>query len=738
MRLRDRFSRTVFVASLALSAAAGVRAQTPTPPAPGPEATSADLDARAPGAAVPGPGAKRALLIGINNYKAVPHLMGSLNDVAAMRQILITRWGFPQENIRTLTDQQATRAAILAAMRDIVRESGPGDTVLVHYSGHGSQVQDLNGDEEDGLDETLVPWDGRTPGVPDIVDDELDTIFARMRARSVLIVLDSCHSGTATRGVDFRTRGIPQDTRIDLYKEEATSTRAIVPRVQAHFLVMSAVAADQEALDGPIDSEYHGIFTYALSRSLSTSPPGASPREVFDRVGQEMKRLQTQFGRTAMPEPQLEGPPAQLDTPLLAGTAGGNSSAPGAVAPRLGWITVQPGAAGQVTLTQGVLLGAAKGSTWAIYPPGETAFAPGRALSVATVTDSVGLDARASLQPANVRVEPGSRAVALMPASVSQRVPVRIGDVPEAQRLQIMAVLARTITNVDIVGPGKPARFLIDVRDGMLRLLTADGLQVLGMFDSHTDQWADAVARVISRSSGASELLALDNPSSQIRLSAQIVGAGTPGAGVPVRGAGGPGASSTRDIVVVADTQPAQLHIRHPNEPRTAQNSLQIALSVSTEAYVTIVDIDSQGNANLLFPNNYARGDFWPEGRVMRNQALMIPDSLAPGGRAGFFWDYGPPAGSDTIRIFASTDIQTARLIRDRVRTLQSAPTGSRGLGSPQVAEGLDGLRRELTGLATRGVMTVQDTAPGPAAAEQATNAIADWAATSLTVSIAE
>jgi hypothetical protein len=335
-----------------------------------------------------------------------------------------------------------------------------------------------------------------------------------------------------------------------------------------------------------------------------------------------------------------------------------------------------------------------------------------------------------------VRVESGSRAVALMPAAASQRVPVRIGDVPEAQRLQIMAVIARTITNVDIVGPGQPARFLIDVRDGNLRLLTADGLQILGTFDSHTDQWADAVARVISRSSGASELLALDNPGSQIRLSAQIVGAAAAGGGIPVRGVGG--ASSTRDIVVVADTRPAQLHIRHPSEPRSAQNSLQIALSVSTDAYVTIVDIDSEGNANLLFPNTYQRGDFWPDGRVMRNQSLLIPDSLAPGGRAGFFWDYGPPSGSDTIRIFASTDAQTAHLIRDRVRALQSAPTGSRGLGSAQVVEGLDGLRRDLTGLATRGVMTVQDTAPGPVAADQAASTIADWAATSLTVSVAE
>jgi hypothetical protein len=727
MRLRDRFIRTLLVASVALSTAVGALAQT----------SVQEASARAPGpSAATTQGTKRALLIGINNYKAVPHLMGSLNDVAAMKQILLTRWGFSEQNIRTLIDEQATRAAILAAMRDIVRDSGPNDTVLIHYSGHGSQVQDLNGDEDDGLDETLVPWDGRTKGVPDIVDDELDRIFARIRATSVLIILDSCHSGTATRGVDFRTRGIPQDTRIDLYKDEVTTTRAIVPRVESHLLVMSAVAADQEALDGPIDSEYHGIFTYALSRSLSMSPPGASPREVFGRVGQEMKRLQTQFGRTAMPEPQLEGPPTLLDTPLLAGNPGGSAGAQASAAPRLGWVNVQPGAAGQVTLTQGVLLGAAKGSTWAVYPPGEVAFTPGRALAVATVTDSSGLDARATLQPANVRVESGSRAVALMPAAASQRVPVRIGDVPEAQRLQIMAVIARTITNVDIVGPGQPARFLIDVRDGNLRLLTADGLQVLGTFDSHTDQWADAVARVISRSSGASELLALDNPGSQIRLSAQIVGAAAAGGGIPVRGVGG--ASSTRDIVVVADTRPAQLHIRHPSEPRSAQNSLQIALSVSTDAYVTIVDIDSEGNANLLFPNTYQRGDFWPDGRVMRNQSLLIPDSLAPGGRAGFFWDYGPPSGSDTIRIFASTDAQTAHLIRDRVRALQSAPTGSRGLGSAQVVEGLDGLRRELTGLATRGVMTVQDTAPGPVAADQAAGTIADWAATSLTVSIAE
>src|SRR5690242_9460304 len=61
-------------------------------------------------------GVKRALLIGINKYQAVPKLQGSLNDIETMRQVLITKWGFPERNIRLLTDEQATREGMLAAL----------------------------------------------------------------------------------------------------------------------------------------------------------------------------------------------------------------------------------------------------------------------------------------------------------------------------------------------------------------------------------------------------------------------------------------------------------------------------------------------------------------------------------------------------------------------------------------------------------------------------------------------
>jgi hypothetical protein len=337
-------------------------------------------------------------------------------------------------------------------------------------------------------------------------------------------------------------------------------------------------------------------------------------------------------------------------------------------------------------------------------------------MGVATVLDSTGPkptgDVEATVQPLNVHIPPGARAVMLMPAAGGQAVPIRIVDVPQAQRAQIEAVLRRTIRNLQLVGPEQRARFLIDVRGQSLRLLAADGLQVIAIFDARTDQWGTDVARVVSRSANASELLAVDNPGSRVRVSAQVAGA-TP---------------SSRDIVL-ADTRPVALRMRRPEEPRSALNSLQLAITVNADVYLTIVDVDSEGRANLLFPNDSQRADFLTDGRIPANQPILVPDSLAPGNRAGFFWDYGPPAGLDTIRIFASTDAATARLIRNRIRTLQSGAPASVFEAAASIAPGFDALRRDLAGLATRGIMTVAD---------KATDAEADWGTTTLTVEVGQ
>jgi hypothetical protein len=683
--------------------------------------------AAAQAGAAPAAGVKRALLIGINHYQSVPGLQGSVNDVETMREILTTRWGFAAGNIRVLTDEDATREKMLAALNQLVAESGPDDTVYFHYSGHGSQVQDLNGDEDDGLDETIVPQDGRSGNVPDIVDDELDAIFSRLRARSAVIVLDSCHSGTATRAIDIRTRSVPQDTRVDLYRAGVTgiTTRGIVPLKRSRFVVMGGAAANEEALDGPVEGNFHGFFTYALSRAFTTAGSSASPREIFAGVTRELGRIQTSFGRTSMPEPQLEAPPGALDLPLFAAAAAVSApaSATGAVGaepgPRLAWLSVAPFAAGQVTLINGVLLGATPGSSWAIYPRGERRFAAGHALAVATVTQLAGKDARASLANQTGAIAPESRAVALMPAPIASRVAIRILEMPAAERSRIESALRRSIRNLALVSADQPARFLVDLQGHTVRLLSADGLRVMGRFALDDDNSAADMARVASRSARAAELLTLDNPSSQLVVTVRVAGAQDVG---------------TRDIRLVTATGPAQLHSRRPQEARSAQNSLQLDLSVNADAYITIVDVDPEGNTNVLFPNDYQQPGFYANGAVRAGERVLIPDSLQTGNRAGFHWDYSPPRGTDTVRVFASTDLATAETIRRRIRSLQASANPNRGgVQTRGIPEDLGALRVELTGLATRGIATVADPVAHGAAAVPA-----DWAATTVTIEVAD
>jgi hypothetical protein len=593
-----------------------------------------------------------------------------------------------------------------------VQQAGADDTVFFHYSGHGSQVEDLNGDErDDGLDETIVPQDGRSGKIADITDDELDALFARLRTRNAIVVLDSCHSGTATRAVDIRTRSVPRDTRVELY-QPATQTRAIVPLTSSRYVVMSAAASDQEALDGPVDGRYHGFFTYALAKSLSSSRADASPRDLFGGVARELNRIQARYGRMSMPEPQLEAPTALLDQPLVQ-----TAQAARTEAPRLAWLEANPAAAGQVVLTRGLLLGAAPGSTWTLYAPGETNFVPGHALAVATVTKLNGADALARAEPANRTIAPSSRAVALMPAPASGRVAIGLLNVPPERRKEIEQTLSRDIVNVSLVGPPSPAQFLVDFQGDNARLLTADGLQVVGTFGANGAPLGPALTQAVSRLANASELLALDNPSSQVRLYARV--------------ANTPAPQGARGIAVVADTQPAQLRIRRPNDPRLPQNSLQLEVSVDSDAYITIVDVDSEGGVNLLFPNDYQQRTFYADGFVRARERVLVPDSLQPGNRAGFYWDYSPPSGIDTVRVFASSDLATATLIRQRIRAIREGAGG--GFATRSVEQNLDGLREDLVGMATRGITVVPASGVSPSG-----GAPSDWAATSLTVRIAD
>ncbi len=173
----------------------------------------------------------RSLHIGVNHidmahYGQEAPLSGCEFDAQSMQAIAHKR-GFETQ---TLLTDQATAAGVTSAIADAAQALRPGDIFLVTYAGHGAQVPDTNGDEGDELDETWVLFDRM------LVDDELATLWGRFaQAVRIVVVSDSCHSGSVSREFTFGPpptgvyRNLPREI------EEATyeRNRAIYDGIQA-------------------------------------------------------------------------------------------------------------------------------------------------------------------------------------------------------------------------------------------------------------------------------------------------------------------------------------------------------------------------------------------------------------------------------------------------------------------------------------------------------------------------
>lgn len=139
---------------------------------------------------------KTALCIGINNYPGTGmDLQGCVNDANDWAEVLQAR-GYA---VSMLLDTQATKAAMVQALTSVIGGAASGDSLVITFSGHGTYQPDSDGDEVDGLDEALCPYDLQTGGAA-LIDDEIRVLFAARKAGvRLLLISDSCHSGTVTR-----------------------------------------------------------------------------------------------------------------------------------------------------------------------------------------------------------------------------------------------------------------------------------------------------------------------------------------------------------------------------------------------------------------------------------------------------------------------------------------------------------------------------------------------------------
>ena len=292
-----------------------------TPPSASIASTTAAAESTAAQTDPPEPANKRqALCVGIDEYPTAP-LNGCVADADEWGATL-TDFGF---QVSFLKNGQATRDAILAELKTLIAASNSGDVLVFQFSGHGTEVDDLDGDEVDGTngskDEALCPYDIAAGAF--VIDDDIAEVFANIpQGVNVTCFIDCCHSGSITRtfmpskpltGVrDVRARFLPATPEMQAkhraYRERLGSARREPGRRPENLKnVLFSACRDYEVA---YESAGHGEFTVRATKILRQGIEGCTNEDFQKEVTRE-------FGPTPRQNPTLDCAPHMTKLSLL-------------------------------------------------------------------------------------------------------------------------------------------------------------------------------------------------------------------------------------------------------------------------------------------------------------------------------------------------------------------------------------------------------------------------------------
>lgn len=213
---------------------------------------------------------KHALVIGIGKYPVLSGWKRINGDRDADSVInMLNASGF--RDVVCLKNEKATKANILKEFGFLTQRCQSGDIVYVHFSGHGQQVEDMNGDEKDGLDESWIPYDAcvslcpKDSGEKHLTDDEvgilLDRIYYKVGENGkILVVADACHSGSSTR-LDGETEVVRGTSEVFQSKHKSPTIE-----VNENWILISACEDNQSNVELKIKEQYSmGKLTYAIT-----------------------------------------------------------------------------------------------------------------------------------------------------------------------------------------------------------------------------------------------------------------------------------------------------------------------------------------------------------------------------------------------------------------------------------------------------------------------------------------
>ena len=242
---------------------------------------------------------RRALIIAIDKYtppagakiagtarSVFNDLDGCINDARSIQSIVTSRFQFKPEKVDTLYNEAASRSEIEKQMLALLEKSKANDIAFIYYAGHGSRVPNSLSGEVDKIDESMVPSDTWQPGVEDLRDKQLASIFNKFIDKGVklTVIMDCCHSGSLSRGPND-----PGKSRFiaDANYDAKDPSKPVIPetRPEGTFLILSA-AQDNEFAQEQRD-EYnmpHGAFAIAFIQALQQQSVNASVLNLFTSI----------------------------------------------------------------------------------------------------------------------------------------------------------------------------------------------------------------------------------------------------------------------------------------------------------------------------------------------------------------------------------------------------------------------------------------------------------------------
>ncbi len=625
-----------------------------------------------------------ALLIGIDDYYQLsarpwPRLHTG-RELDALRQILISRWSFSSQDILLLSNHQATKEGIKQAFRDhLINKVRPGDIVFIHFSGHGQQLVDDNGDELDGLDESLVPYDAidrsaAAGAKTNIRDDELQQWLRELAARlhegttqrgSITVSIDSCFSGTVTRG-SLVERGRGWDIELDGptprpqpggRADGASALLATEEAGSGHYVLLAAARSDQIAHE----EDGMGVYSRALIHALASAVPGTQVtyQTLFDKISIDVS--------STIPEqnPQIEG---LADTLLFS-----NSTADTNIYSHShGAVRIQLDKERQLSILAGKLHGVTAQSVYALYPEECDKFDTSTQIGEAVVHQVDLLRSELTLRSSGKELFQKISAKGMIGIETEHSYstePLRLywhdGRRTNKRVSRCTELRAHSLKQSIIVNPIASAEHFdvsvfCDEKLGQIEIRRASSNKPIATIPIHrtTEESLTLLLKGMWRWRYMSRLQQ-DNPQARVQLKL-----------IPVSVL----RSSSGTMLTPPQPIAHQIPTSNLKMPNDSYFMIELENLSTTPLYVTIIELGSDGSIDVLFPQH---------GSSVGNLIAADGKPHMPDYRPYVYRLYGPFGQRSLLKLFATREpidlsgvVQSALQRRTRSGMDQRAPTG--------------------------------------------------------------